>query len=126
MYDSIGLIMSNLEKEDMLSFDLHPSWWFGRKMDDSDYEWRFFAEFYGRAMMWYVGHALMGLALNHHLKKVSICISFIRWCTDILVYFITFVDGELLNYVFTCMIAGADYSVNITASGISSQNRMII
>ena len=72
MYDSIGLIMSNLEKEDMLSFDLHPSWWFGRKMDDSDYEWRFFAEFYGRAMMWYVGHALMGLALNHHLKKVSI------------------------------------------------------
>lgn len=62
---------SYLEKEDMLSFDLHPSWWFGRKMDDTDYEWRFWADFFSQNMHWLLIHLIMGLAINHQLSKVG-------------------------------------------------------
>ena len=55
----------------MLSFDLHPSWWFGRKMDDSDYEWRYWVDYYGTNIQWYIGHAFLGLTVNTHLQKVS-------------------------------------------------------
>jgi len=54
----------------MLSFDLHPSWWFGRKMDDSDYEWRYWADYYTSNILFYLGHMLMGLIFNLYLEKV--------------------------------------------------------
>ncbi|KAF6026129.1 HHAT [Bugula neritina] len=63
------VFLSSLEKEDMLSFDLHPSWWFGRKMDDSDYEWRYWADYYTSNILFYLGHMLMGLIFNLYLEK---------------------------------------------------------
>ncbi|XP_067942781.1 protein-cysteine N-palmitoyltransferase HHAT-like [Watersipora subatra] len=66
---------ASLDKEDMLSFDLHPSWWFGRKMDDSDYEWRYWVDYYSNNLPWYLGHALLGLAINCHLEKGRIYVN---------------------------------------------------
>lgn len=59
----------------MLSFDLHPSWWFGRKMDDSDYEWRFWADFFSSNLYLFGLQGLIGLSINHQMEKVSIIIS---------------------------------------------------
>jgi len=64
-----GFLIS-VEKEDVLSFDLHPSWWFGRRMDDGDYEWRYWADFYSRHTHWYLGHACLSMILNTSLREV--------------------------------------------------------